>query len=121
MTDACQILTPGPTRLVYDPVTHRATNESQAFSYTGPCRLWKVSPPQSQPWQDQDVLMTTVYLSLPYDAGTPEPESQVKMTASDDPSVVGKYFQVEAIERSGGLRGARRLLLNSIDSPSSLW
>jgi hypothetical protein len=121
MTDACQILRPGPGRVVYDPVTRRATNRSEDFFYDGPCRLWEIPANASIRYQDLDLLVTTMFLSLPFDAVVPEPESQVKMTYSDDPSVIGRYYQIEAIVRSGGLRGARRMLVNAIDTSSALW
>jgi len=121
MTDACQILTPGPGRVVYDPATRRATNTTTDFFYDGPCRLWEIPAASSVRYQDLELLVTTMFLSLPYDAVVPEPESQVHMTYSDDPSVIGRYYQVEAIVRSGGLRAARRMLVNAIDTPSALW
>ena len=121
MTDACQILQPGPARVVYDPVTRRATNTAETFIYDGPCRLWEIPVTQSVQYQDLDLLVTTMFLSLPFDAVVPEPEAQVHMTYSEDPSIIGRYYQVEAIVRSGGLRGARRMLVNAIDTPSSLW
>ena len=121
MSDACQILLPGPGRVVYDPATKRATNRTETFMYEGPCRLWEIPAASSVRYQDLELLVTTLFLSLPHDAPVPEPEAQVLMTYSEDVSVIGRYYQVEAIVRSGGLRGARRMLVNAVDTPSSLW
>lgn len=121
MSDVCQILRPGPGRVVYDVATKRAKNTSRTFIYTGKCRLWEVPSGQSQAYNDQDLVISQMFLSLPWDATVPEPEDQVLITTSDDPSIEGQYYQVESIVRSGGLRAARRVLVQAIDSPSTLW
>lgn len=121
MTDVCQIYRPGSGQVTYDPVTHRATNADRTPLYEGPCRLWQVPTSNSQTFEGQDILVSQMYLSLPWNAMVPEPEDQAKILVSDDPTVVGRYYQIEAIERAGGLRASRRLLVQAIDSPSTLW
>ena len=98
--------TQGTPKVVYDPATKRAARSDGTLIYEGPCRLWQVTGGGSTTFQDKEVVITTTYLSIPWN-NEGEPKDIVTITASVDDELVGRSLNIEAVTRGGGLRGSR--------------
>lgn len=121
MNDACVIHHPGAGRVAYDRTSGQATNHVGTALYTGPCRLWEIPAAQLTQLQGDLVAISTMYLSLPYDAPVPEAGDIVQMTVSADPNVVGRTLDVVSVVRAGNLRGSRRVLVRYTESGKDTW
>lgn len=115
MTDECIIHRPGPgNKVTYDKETKEAVRHGGDEVYEGPCRLWQVTGGGVTKDQDRDVVITTTYLSIPYDNGG-EPLDIVTITGSEDPDLVGRSLTIHSVTRGGGLRGSRVFRVAFVD------
>jgi hypothetical protein len=121
MVDACTIVRPGEARLDYDPATRKVVNSAGTTVYTGPCRIWEIPAGSLQIVGDEEYYMSSMYLSLPYDAPLCQPEDQVQVTGCEDTSLIGRALKVTSILRAGGLRASRLLQVQFIDSFKEEW
>lgn len=121
MTDACVVRDPTATRISYNPATRQATTSTGVERYSGACRLYQVPAGAHLEIGDDEYVVSTVVLALPWDAPVPEPHDIVEMTGSDDPDVIGRHLGILGIERGGGLRGSRRMAVRFIESDKEEW
>lgn len=119
MVDECRIWTPGP--IVTDKATGKAGRAVKTLKYEGVCRFWEVSSGQQALIGDQQIVMSSSFLTVPFDAPVPESNDVVKITKSVDSDLEGRVVRVVSIVRGGGLRGSRRFLVQVIDSTKDTW
>lgn len=106
-------------------VTDRSTGKAQrvvkTLKYEGVCRFWEVLGGQQALVGDQQIVMSSSYLSLPFDAPVPESDDVVKITKSVDPDLEGRVVRIVSVVRGGGLRASRRFLVQVVDSQKETW
>lgn len=115
MEDAVRITRPGPTKVVYDPITRKSTTVTGTQVYQGKARLWEVSAGGHQIIGDQEFRVSQTYLSIPWDAPIPEPEDRVQILLSVDPQLVGRSLLILSVTRGGGLRVSRKMSVRFTD------
>ena len=122
MSDECVIFRPGNGgKVTYNPSNRQATVGSGTTIYSGPCRMWEVTGGSPVILADDELVVSQLWLSIPYNAAVPEPEDQVRITDSDDESLVGRHVKIMSIVRGGGLRASRRMQVQFIDSKKVSW
>lgn len=120
LTDQCLVYRTG------EPSIDHETNEYRypepIVIYEGPCRLWESPASLAMNLNDEQVQLTTPYISFPWDIDPiPEMEDVVKVTESRDSDIVGRTFTLGAPSRGGNLRGSRRFVVKSESSSKEEW
>lgn len=118
MQDECRIFRPG--EMVLDS-EFKARRGPAVVKYEGPCRLWEVASSSQVVISDEQVVISTTYLSLPWDAPVPESDDIVLMTKSSDPDLEGRTLSIISVTRGGGLRGSRKFTVRVVDSRKENW
>ena len=120
LTDTCRITRARVTTL--DPVTNEFSHDAGPVIYEGACRLWQNSSGMSVQVGDENMAVSTVYLSLPWDIDPiPEMEDLVEILTAQDPAVVGTTLFLGSPTRGGNLRGTRRYLVKTESSTKDTW
>jgi hypothetical protein len=108
MQASCRIerVTP-PT---FDQASGTATAGGRTLIYEGPCRLWEVSGGAPVVVGEDDIVMQSTQLSIPWDVPVvPKKDDEVVITAHPtDQYVVGKRFVIDSSAKAGDLRATRR-------------
>lgn len=106
----------------YDPVTRRDSNTEGELLYEGPARVWEVPAGQQIVIGDDEVTVTSTYLSLPFWVyPLPEDDDLIVVIDSDDPDLTGRSLNVESTVRGGGLRASRRFQVTVSTSKKTSW
>lgn len=119
MEDECRIYRPGEMEI--DPVTKKAKRGNPEVKYEGPCRFWEVQAGTPSVIGDQQLTVSTAYLSLPFNSYVPEQDDIVLITKSVDSDLVDRTVQVISVVRGGGLRASRRFQVRLVDSQKASW
>ena len=118
MEDECRIFKPGGMVVGEDFKAHRAPAQVR---YEGRCRLWEVASSSQVVISDEQLVISTTYLSLPWDAPVPESDDIVLMTKSADVDLVGRTLSIISVTRGGGLRASRKFTVRVVDSRKEAW
>jgi hypothetical protein len=118
MVDRCKIWTPGDVVIDDDG---RATRSESVVKYEGPCRFWEVNAGQQIVVGDEQISMTSSFLTLPYNAVIPEQDDVVQITASVDNDLVGRVVNITGVMRGGGLRASRKFTVQVVESKKPNW
>jgi len=107
MTDTCAVAAYGPP--TYDPVTG-VTTRTPTTVYTGPCRVRPGANGSAGETRvgEQETALWPFVVSLPFATVTVDLNHVVTVTASGDPSLVGKKLRVREVARGTHIT-ARRL------------
>ena len=108
MRSACDIWAPGAV------VQQIGTGQRipTPYKYQGPCNFWTIDSAVPVAVNDELVVRSTKYLSLPFDAPVMKSNDWAKITRSDDdPSLVGRTVEIRSASRGGKLRGSRVYLV----------
>lgn len=95
---------------VFDNVTGTATSGTRSLIYEGPCRVWEVAGGGAVVVGEDDIIMQSTQLSIPWSASpVPRKEDEVTITiAPTDAEMVGKRFVIDSSAKAGELRATRR-------------
>lgn len=115
MEDQCRIFRPGPTQLVYDPETRRATHSPTTTIYLGKCRVWEVPAGGQFVLGEVEYTTSQLWMSIPHNAPIPNQDDQVEILESVDGSLQGKFLKITSIVRGGNLRSSRRMHVDFVD------
>lgn len=98
------------TRPTYDDTTGTATTGSRTTIYEGPCRVWEVTSGAPILVAEDEVIMQSTQLSIPWDTDPlPNHNDEVEITASrTDTQMVGKRFVIDSSAKAGEMRATRR-------------
>lgn len=115
MEDLCEIWRHGTLPL--NKATGVVTTTKQTLLYSGKCRIWQVVAGTQVLMGDEQIVMSTTYLSLPYDAYVPNYDDIIHVIKTSDPALNSSYFHVVGTSFSGGLRASRRFTVDVLSSP----
>jgi hypothetical protein len=119
MEDACKIWKPGePT---FDPVTKRASRAEAVVRYEGMCRIWEAQAGAQVLVGDEQVTMTSTYLTLPREAPVPESDDVIEITDALDPDMIGRTVTITGVSRGGDMAPSRRFMVEVMDSQKDTW
>lgn len=100
MVDTATVVRPGgePT---FDPETGTLTPSAGSTVYVGPCRLRQPSPSEAEViFGDEQLTRTRFMVDLPHDTAGIAVGDVLTFTASTDPDVTGRRFQVMGVPLS---------------------
>lgn len=88
--------------------------------YEGPCRLWEVTGGSSVTIAEDDVVMNSTQLSIPWDSfPVPKRNDEVQVLSSrTDQYLVGRRFVIDSSAKAGELRATRRFTVRGMEAVS---
>lgn len=107
LTDTCRITR--PTGDSYLDANNDYVPVEGPVIYEGPCRLWESSSGMAVQIGDGELVVSSTFLSLPWDIFPIPSENDVCLiTMSDDNDVIGRTVTLGGPARGGNLRATRK-------------
>jgi len=97
----------------FNQETGTAVPGGKTTIYEGPCRVFEVQSGAPMIISEEDVVMQTTQLSIPWDVDpVPIRDDEVQiLSADDDQYMVGKRFVIDSSAKAGELRATRRFMI----------
>ena len=105
----------------YDPVTRRDSNTAGDLIYEGKARIWEVPGGSTAIIGDDEIVMTSTYMSVPYSAPMPEADDLIVIVDSVDPDLIGRTVNIDSIVRGGSLAASRQFSVTLSSSKKGTW
>lgn len=108
MVATCRIERVNPP--TFDQNSGTAVPGSRVTIYQGKCRIWEVAGGAPVVVGEDDVVMQSTQLSIPYAVSVlPKKDDEVQILSHPtDPHMVGKRFVIDSSAKAGEMRATRR-------------
>lgn len=101
----------------WDPMSNLVTAGGRTVIYTGVCRVWELSGPQPIDVGDDQIVLQSTNVSIPWNAvPVPRRDDEVKIVSSQsDLDLIGRRYRILDEAKSGDLRATRRFLVQGFE------